>query len=454
MSLQRSSWIPKVSLLFLAILTGCKGSSTPGTAEQELPKVTTVQVAERETTDVDEYTGSTQPSQAVEVRSQVYGILQTVKFTDGADVAKGDELYLIDPEEYQAIYNQSLARINLHTAQLEVNKAKLARRATLVKTGAVSKEEYEEAIADVKSSEASIEAAKADASRTYIDLKNCTIKAPISGRIDKNYVSAGNLVTGGQGSGTLLTKIVNEQPMWVNFDVDERSTLKYMRQRKEVTQLPGNLTALDLKCYLKLADEKEFSHEGTLEVVANEADKKTGTTKIRATFPNKRKMLASGMFVRLQIPVSKPYQALMIPESAIGSNLSIKFVYVVNSEGIAERRTVTLGKQEGSLRVIKDGLKPGEQVITKGLQRVRPGQKVEAKLEKLEAPAPVTIQVNEPVAEKPLEPKPAEAKPTTEQPTREKPGTTNPEAATQAQPSDPAKASNSVPVSPSEAGQR
>ncbi len=437
-----------LTLLFLAILVGCKGSSAPSAAEQELPKVTTVQVAERETTDVDEYTGSTQPSQAVEVRSQVYGVLKTVKFTDGADVAAGDELYIIDPEEYQAIHNQSLARINLHDAQLEVNKAKLARRAQLVKSGAVSKEEYEEAIADVKSSEASIEAAKADASRTYIDLKNCVVKAPISGRIDKNYVSAGNIVTGGQGSGTLLTKIVNEQPMWVNFDVDERSTLKYMRQRKDITQLPGNLTALDLKCFLKLADEKEFSHEGTLEVVANEADKKTGTTKIRATFPNKRKMLAGGMFVRLRIPVSKPYQALMIPESAIGSNLSIKFVYVVGSDGTAERRTVTLGKQEGTLRVIKDGLKAGEQVITKGLQRVRPGQKVEAKLEKLEAPAPVTIQVNEPVEEKPMQPKPT---------TGEKPAIANPEAAnpgTQPPPADPAKTLNPVPGTPSEAGQR
>lgn len=419
MSSQRTFWKRNGALLLLAAivpglatLVGCKGSAAPGSGEQPTPKVTTVMVTERETTDNDEYTGNTEASEIVEVRSRVFGYLKTIKFTDGADVNEGDVLFVIEPDEYEAIYNQSLSRIDLQTAQLEVNKAKLARRATLVKSGAVSKEEYEEAIADVKSTEAAIKAAEADAKRTYIDLKYTVIKSPISGRIDRNYVSQGNLLTGGQGSGTLLTKIVQEQPMYVYIDVDERSTLKYMRQRKDVSQLPGSLVKSDIKCYLKLADEKEFSHQGLIEFVSNQADTKTGTTRVRASFPNTRKMLASGMFVRLLIPVSKPYQALMVPESAIGTNLNIKFVYVIDAEGKAERRTVTLGKQDGNLRVIKDGLKAGEQVIYKGLQRVRPGQKVDATLAKPEeVPTPAITPTLPPADEKPTETKPAVEKP-------------------------------------------
>lgn len=426
----------------LVLLAGCKGSAASGTAEQPIPKVTTIAVAERETTDMDEYTGWTEASEIVEVRSRVFGFLKTIKFTDGQDVNEGDELFIIEPDEYEAIYNQSLSRIELQTAQLEVNKAKLARRANLVKSGAVSKEEYEEAIADVKTSEASIKAAEADAKRTFIDLKYTVIKSPITGRIDRNYVSQGNLLTGGATSGTLLTKIVQEQPMYVYFDVDERSTLKYMRQRKDVAQLPGNLTKSDIKCYLKLADEKDYTHVGQVEFVSNIADTKTGTTRIRASFPNKKKMLASGMFVRLRIPVSKPYQAVMVPESAIGTNLNIKFVYVVDAEGKAERRTVTLGKQEGELRIIKDGVKPGEQIIFKGLQRVRPGQKVEATPAKADEipqpPTPPTL---------PAEENATEAKPAGGKPTEQKPA---------ANPTEPAKTLNPLPTEPSgtPAGQR
>jgi RND family efflux transporter MFP subunit len=434
----RNGWLLLLAAMLpgLVAFVGCKDKAAAEAKQQTVPKVTTLLVTERETTDMDEYSGNTEASEIVEVRSRVFGFLKTIKFQDGQDVVAGDDLFIIEPEEYQAIHNQSLSRIDLETARLDVNKAKLARRANLVNTGAVSKEEYEEAIADVKTSEAQIAAAKADAARTYIDLKYTVVKAPISGRIDRSYVSQGNLLTGGLSTGTLLTKIVQEQPMYVYIDVDERSTLKYMRQRKDVSQLPGNLTKSDIKCYLKLADEKEYSHVGQIEFVSNQADTKTGTTRIRASFPNKRKMLASGMFVRLLIPVSKPYTALMIPESAIGSNLDLKFVYVIDAEDKAQRRTVSLGKLEGSLRVIKDGLKPGEQIIYKGLQRVRPEQQVEATLAK---PDQLPEFAKPPVL--PTEESAADEKPATENPAGAKP-----EAPPL--PSEPAKPMNPVPPQP------
>jgi RND family efflux transporter MFP subunit len=285
-----------------------------------------------------------------------------------------------------------LSRIALNSAQLELAKAKLARSEKLVPSGAVSREEYEENVAAVKEAEAKITAAQADANRTAVDLKYTELKAPISGRIDRALVTKGNLLTGGQASGTLLTKIVQEQPMYVYFDVDERSLLRYMRQRSESrAAAPGSLRELGVPCYLKLADEKDFTHEGQLDFAASEVESGTGTARIRAVFPNTDRALASGLFVRVRIPVSEPYQALLIPERALATDQNIKYVYVVGSDGAAARRSVELGAQRGEMRIVTKGLEAGERVIVKGLQRVKPGQKVEAELVEATLP-PTTVQ--------------------------------------------------------------
>jgi RND family efflux transporter MFP subunit len=290
-------------------------------------------------------------------------------------------LFTIEPDEYEAIYRQSLSRIELHKAKWELAKKKLARDAKLVKSGAVSQEEYEESGAAVQEAEAQIEAAKADANRTAVDLKYTKLKAPISGRIDRAMVTKGNLLTGGMGSGTLLTKIVNEEPMYVYFDVDERSLLRYMRQRSANTEAtPGSLRELGMACYVKLADENEFAHEGQLDFASAEVNASSGTARIRGVFKNEDRALASGLFVRVRVPVSKPYEALLVPERSLATDQNIKFVYVVDDDGTATRRTITLGEQREDMRVVTAGLKSGERVIVKGLQRVKPGQKVEAEL--------------------------------------------------------------------------
>jgi hypothetical protein len=169
--------------------------------------------------------------------------------------------------------------------------------------------------------------------------------------------------------------------MYVYFDVDERSLLRYMRQRAETRETaPGSLRDLSIPCYLQLADEKDYSHEGKLDFIATTVNRTTGTARLRGEFANTDRALASGLFVRLRIPVSKPYQALLIPEQALATDQNVKFVYVVGPDGIAERRTVELGSQRGDLRIITSGLKADEHVIVKGLQRVKPKQKVEAQL--------------------------------------------------------------------------
>jgi RND family efflux transporter MFP subunit len=208
----------------------------------------------------------------------------------------------------------------------------------------------------------------------------------------------------------LLTKIVSEQPMYVYFDVDERSLLRYMRQRAATRETaPGSLRDLGIPVYLQLADEEDFVHKGRLDFIETEVNLTTGTARLRGVFDNKNRELASGLFVRVQIPVSQPYQALLIPEAAIATDQSIQFVYVVDADGTASRRPVELGPQRGELRIIKSGVEAGEKVIVKGLQRVKPGQKVDAE----EAPAatppttvrkPVAAESSDTPTESPSEP--------------------------------------------------
>jgi RND family efflux transporter MFP subunit len=372
----------------MCLSTGCN-KAAPAATEQPVPKVTVAPVVSQETIDADEYTGQTEASESVEIRARVFGYLKSIDFKDGDYVTEGQTLFTIEPDEYQAIHDQSVSRINLNAANLALAKAKHARNETLVKTGAVTREEYEETLAAVQSAEASITAAKADANRTAVDLKYTVLKAPISGRIDRAIVSKGNLLTGGTGSGTLLTKIVKEQPMYVYFDVDERSLLKYMRMRKATEQAPGSLRDLGIPCSLQLADEDDFKHEGQIDFAAAEVNKSTGTARIRAVFANEDRSLVSGLFVRVRIPVSQPYQALMVPERALASDQNLKFVYVVGADGAANRRTVELGEQRGDMRIIASGLEAGERVIVKGLQRVRPGQKVEAEVAQMAPPTTV-----------------------------------------------------------------
>lgn len=382
-------------LLVLSLMTcvGCKEASTAA-SEQPVPKVTVAAVTTQEIVDADEYIGRTEASEIVEVRARVFGYLKDINFKDGDIVEEGQVLFNIEPDEYEAIHNQSVSRIALGDAKLELAKTKRDRNKVLADMGAVSKEEYEESVAAVKEAEASIAAAKADADRTAVDLKYTEVKAPISGRIDRALVSKGTLLTGGLAAGTLLTKIVQEQPMYVYFDIDERSLLRYMRMRTtdEVTKAPGSLRELNMTCFLQLADETDFPHEGVLDFASAEVNASTGTARIRGTFKNEKRELASGLFVRIKIPVSKPYDALLIPERALATDQSIKFVYVVGQDGTAQRRNVELGGTRGDMRIVKAGLEKGERVIVKGLQRVKPGQVVEAETETVATEAAPAVE--------------------------------------------------------------
>jgi RND family efflux transporter MFP subunit len=368
-----------------AALTGCTGSSAdaPATA----PTVVTVSTpVEREVTNYQVFTGQTEAVGSVEVRARVWGYIDKVSFKEGvnAEVKKGDVLFEIDRRTYKAQLDQAKAKVTLSEAQLKLKEAEYKRDLSLVKTGAVSQEELERSRAARDSAAAALVAAKADVAGVQINYDDSLVVAAISGRVSRALVREGNLVQGGQTGGTLLTTIVPLEPMYAYFDVDERTMLHIRELIREGKAKDGKDAPVPV--YLGLSTEKGYPHEGTVDFVDNQVNPGTGTVKARARFPNKDLLLAPGLNARIRVPIGDPHQALLVTDRAVLSDQGQKVLYLVNDQNEVVSRPVELGALHQGLREVVDGLKPGERVIVNGLQRVRPGVQVEAKLVDMPVP--------------------------------------------------------------------
>jgi RND family efflux transporter MFP subunit len=337
------------------------------------PKVTVAKPIQRTIIDQDEYVGRFVPIDVVEVRARVSGYLDQIHFTDGQMVKQGDLLFTIDKRPYQNTLDQ--ARANLQTAKsnLAFTQSDLARGQQLVRERTISEQIYEQRAQAFRNAQASVAASEAMVRQTELDLEYTELRAPITGRIGDRRVTQGNLVMGGTGSTTLLATIVSLDPIRFEFTFDEGALLRYQRLasgKSEVAGLGGTAVRL------KLLDETDFSHPGRMDFVDNVIDRASGTIRGRAQLSNADGLFTPGMFARVQVPASAPYQALMLPDAAIGTEQARKFVYVIGEDNIARLRYVTLGQVVDDLRVIKDGLADGERVVINGLMRVRQGQKV------------------------------------------------------------------------------
>src|SRR5882724_4105634 len=351
------------------------------------PKVKVVQAVAREITEWDEYTARLDAVDSVEVRPRVSGYLQSILFQDGGLVKKGDLLFLIDPRPYEAALHRAEADVELAKSRLALARKNFARAADLLASHAISQEESDIRESNVRQAEASVEEAQAAVDAARLDVEFTRVSAPIGGRVGRKLVTEGNLINGGVGTqGTLLTTIVSLDPIYAYFEADEGSLLKYSRLA-QTGQRPSSREYKN-PVHVALADEENFPHDGVMDFVDNQVDRGTGTIVGRALLPNPDLSLIPGLFARLRLPGSGRYRAILLPDEAIGSDQSQKYVVVIDGEQKAQYRTVKIGPLVDGLRVVREGVTPEDWVVVAGLQRVRPGLVVDAQRETNASPPP------------------------------------------------------------------
>lgn len=409
-------------LLACACLTGCNASSQ----NQSQPPPVTVTIAKPVTKRIvewDAYTGRLEPVQFVEVRARVNGYLQSIHFKEGQIVSEGDLLFVIDPRPFEAALEQATAGRDEAKAQIAKAEAGLAqasaqrqkaaanltltgrryeRAKSLMAQNATAQEEVDtregeflQAEADVEAAKAgladanaaiatakaALESAKARVRSAELDLSYTNVTAPVAGRISNHRVTDGNLIGGGTATSTLLTTITSVDPIYCTFDANEQEVLKYTRLaqsgKRESSRVAKN------PVFLGLVDETGFPHQGHMDFVDNRFDANTASLRARCVFPNDEQVLIPGMFARIRIPGSSAYDAVLIPDSAIGTDQSSQYVYIV-VDGAIDRRVVKPGPIVDGLRVVREGLTGDESLVIEGLLQSRPGMNVETTVGSIE----------------------------------------------------------------------
>jgi len=364
---------PLIALLALS-LSGC-GDKPPQQAAAGPPPVTVAQPTKRTVTDWDEFTGRFEAVEEVQVRARVGGFVTSVEFRDGAFVSPGDLLYVIDARPFEAVAEQADGQLSDARAKAELAKRELDRALTLNQTQAVSDSIVDQRRQSLQAAKAAEMQAAGLLKAAHLNIEFTHVVAPIGGRVSRHLVSVGNLVQGSDNaSGTLLTSIVSLDPIYIYFDMDEATYLKNNRLYFEGKRPSSRENPNPVQ--VSLTGETKPSHDGKVDFLDNRLDVSTGTLRGRAVIPNKDFSILPGQFGRVRLIGSSPYDALLLPDTAIASDQSRKIVFVVKADDTVEAREVTLGPLDQGLRVIREGLKPEDRVIVDGLQRARVGAKV------------------------------------------------------------------------------
>ncbi|HEX7860707.1 MAG TPA: efflux RND transporter periplasmic adaptor subunit [Verrucomicrobiae bacterium] len=354
---------------------GCgKGGGQGQMPQMPPPKVTVAPAVEKKVLEWEEFTGRTEAIETVEVRPRVSGHIQEVRFQSGQLVKKGDVLFEIDPRWHQAEFERRNAEFEQARVRLENAEREAARTEQLLASKAISTEEAEARQSRYNEAKAGLLAAEAGRNFTKLDLEYTEVRAPIDGRVSRALVTPGNYISGTAGNATLLTTIVTVDPVYVYADFDENSLLRFNELIRN-KRLPSNGDG-KVPVELQLGNEDGFPHKGFLESLDNRLDAGTGSILLRAVFPNQDGSIVPGLFARIRVPLSAEYNAVMIAESAIGTDQALKFVLTLSSSNTVEYRPVTLGPSVEGMRVVKTGLKAGEDIVVNGMARVRPGMPV------------------------------------------------------------------------------
>ncbi|KXU82664.1 efflux transporter periplasmic adaptor subunit [Paraburkholderia monticola] len=333
-----------------------------------VPEVDVATVVQKTITDWQSYSGRLEAVQKVDVRSQVPGTIVSVNFKDGSLVKQGDTLFVIDPRPYAAEVDRAEAQLAAAQARTGYTQSDWERAQRLIVDNAIAKRDYDEKQNAAREASANLKAAQAALETARINLGYTKIVAPVSGRVSRAEITVGNVVSAGASS-TPLTTLVSVSPIYASFDADEQTYLQYLSRAKDGDKVPVELG---------LADESGYSRSGTIESVDNRLDTSSGTIRVRAKFDNADGALIPGLYARVKVGGSAPHPALLIDDAAVGTDQDKKFVLVVDQANHVVYREISTGSMQGNLRVVKDGLKPGDRIVVNGIQRVRPGDTVRA----------------------------------------------------------------------------
>jgi membrane fusion protein, multidrug efflux system len=374
-SQRASSRATGVSVLIAAafVLSACGNSKSDGAAGGVPPaaQVSVAPAVQREIQDFDEFTGRLEATETVDIRPRIGGTLDRVHFREGQTVKRGELLFTIDARPFQAELARAEAQLAGVRSRSDLSKTEFTRAQKLLEMRAISQQEFDQLQSGTRTSDADIKAAQAAVQSARLNVEYSRIRSPISGRVSRANVTAGNLVGTGE---TVLTTIVSQDKVYAYFDASETTYLKYVKQVRDGTRASSRETANTV--LMGLANEPGYPHQGVIDFVDNRLNAQTGAIRARAVFDNKNNQFTPGLFARVKLIGSGSFKAVLTPDRAIGTDQNKKFVLVVDQNNAANFREVKLGALQDGMRVITEGLKAGEVVVVDGLQRIRPGMPV------------------------------------------------------------------------------
>jgi membrane fusion protein, multidrug efflux system len=352
-------------LFFSGAGHGHSGAKPAVAANTALPEVTVAAVIHRPLHEWQEFSGRLQAVNTVEIRPRVSGYVDRVAFEDGARVKKGQLLFQIDPRPFQAEVNRLVAERSRSLSDLELAKANRARAERLIGAHAVSRESYEQLVAAEASAQGALGSIDASLEEARLNRGFTEVRAPIDGHVSRAIITSGNLVT----SASLLTTLVSDDPVYVYFDADEQTYLRYTKAQRD-SGPTKNASAV----YVGLVDEEGYPHPAALDFIDNQVDAATGTIRARAALANPDGRYTPGLFARVRLVGGEDQDSVLIEDRAVGTDLSKKFVLALTADNRIEYRLVELGPEIAGLRVVTRGLAPSDVIVVNGLQHVRPGQ--------------------------------------------------------------------------------
>ncbi|XWJ90207.1 efflux RND transporter periplasmic adaptor subunit [Phytobacter ursingii] len=364
------------AMMISVLLVGCDNSVAQNAAPQA-PAVSAADVVVKSISQWDSFNGRIEAVESVQLRPRVSGYIDKVNYTEGQEVKKGEVLFTIDDRTYRAALEQAQAALARAKTQASLAQSEANRTDKLINTNLVSREEWEQRRSAAAQAQADIRAAQAAVDTAQLNLDFTKVTAPIDGRASRALITSGNLVTAGD-SASVLTTLVSQKTVYVYFDVDESTYLHYQNLARSGQGASNNHLALPVE--IGLVGEDGYPHQGKVDFLDNQLTPSTGTIRMRALLDNAQRQFTPGLFARVRLPGSAEFQATLIDDKAVLTDQDRKYVYIVDKEGKAQRRDITPGRLAEGLRIVQQGLKPGDKVIVDGLQKVfMPGMPVNAK---------------------------------------------------------------------------